>query len=401
MKKTKYRNYMRLRFGYVLFATVILFAGCGEKKERKEKTPVSVKVEKLAEGDSFGETYVGIVEEDEATAVSFTSMGVIKRLHVHEGQTVRRGQLLAEMDATTMSNTVEATQASTSQAQDMVEQAQSTYAQAKDAYDRMKLLHDNGSLPEIKWIEAETRLRQAETALRTAKTGVRSANAMEKIARKNLSDTKLYAPVGGVIGKQILGAGETALPSQAVVTILNINNVKVKVAIPEAEMGAVHPNTSSVIDVEAIGRRFNGGHIEKGVQADALTHTYDIRINVANPNHQLLPGMVANVRLGVLPKSSDSHPLRESDKTLSKSLPLQTADSPRVQMTLPVTSVQRKADGSLFVWTVDKNNTAHRRTVSIGHPTGNRVPVTGGLKIDDIIVTEGYQKLSEGTKVRF
>ena len=182
----------------------------------------------------------------------------------------------------------------------------------------------------------------------------------------------------GVIGKPLIGAGETALPSQAVVTILDISSVKVKVAIPETEIGGISGNTSSIIKVEAIGRSFEGGRIEKGVQADALTHTYDIRIHVANRERKLLPGMVASV-------------LFSSDKREVKS----------EKLSMPVTAVQKQADGNLFVWTVGKDSTAHRTTITTGETLGNRIVVASGISEGERIVTEGYQKLSEGTKVVF
>ena len=363
----------RIRNAVAVTIVVLACIGCGDKTN-KTKLPIRVKTEVTSTAMSgTGKHYVGIIEEREATAVSFTTMGVVKRLLVSEGQAVAKGQLLAEIDPTSTANTVEAAVASTSQAHDMVEQARSVYAQAKDAYDRMKLLHDNGSLPEIKWIEAETRLRQAETSLRTAEAGVRSANAAEKIVRKNLADTRLYAPVSGIIGRKQVGAGETALPSQAIVTILDISTVKVKVSIPEQEMGSIGTQTPSHVFVGAADRHVNGGRIEKGVQADALTHTYDVRINVPNPDRRLLPGMVADVTLG--------------------------GEASHSGIMLPVASVQRKSDGSLFVWTVGSDSTAHRSTVTIGKTGGNRVAITSGLAYDQRVVVEGYQKLSEGTKV--
>ena len=359
-----------------MLLAVVLFSSCGQKQEHDLKTPVRVKTLVVSPGMiDDAQAYVGIVEEGEATAVSFTSMGVIKRIHVKEGQVVGRGQLLAEVDPTTSSNGVEVAHASFNQAQDMVKQAEATYNQAKDAYDRMKLLHDNGSLPEVKWIEVETRLAQATTALNTARSSVASAAATEKIARKSLADTRLYAPVSGVIGKNHLVAGETALPSQAVVTILDISTVKVKVAVPVAEIGSIRVNTSTSIKVDAIGRRYQGGRIEKGVKADALTHTYDVRINVANDGRKLLPGMVASV-----------HFLPEGSKAIGSKV-------------IPVTSIQKKSDGSLFVWTVGKDGTAHRVTVTIEGTQGNYSIVKDGLNVGDRIVTEGYQKLSENTKV--
>lgn len=361
---------------FLILLVVVLASSCGKQKEQSSKAPTRVGTLVVSPGMiDNAQTYVGIIEEREATAVSFTTMGVIKRIMVKEGQAVSRGQLLAEIDPTTSSNSVEVAHASVNQAKDMVKQAEATYNQAKDAYDRMKLLHDNGSLPEVKWIEAETRLAQATSALSTARSGVASASATEKIARKGLADTRLYAPVSGVIGKKQLVAGETALPSQAVVNILDISTVKVKVAVPESEIGSINANTSASVKVDAIGRSYMGGRIEKGVQADALTHTYDIRINVVNGDRKLLPGMVASVRF-----------VSEGSQGISSK-------------SIPVTSVQKKSDGSLFVWTVDNNNAAHRTKVTVGETQGNHVTVVDGLNIGQRIVTEGYQKLSEGTKV--
>lgn len=369
---------MTLLMKKYLFLLLGLLAviSCSENKKVEHKAPIRVETVVVSpDMIDNAQTYVGIVEEREATAVSFTSMGVVKRILVKEGQLVRRGQLLAEIDPATSRNSVEVAHASLDQAKDMVKQAEATYNQAKDAYDRMKLLHDNGSLPEVKWIEAETRLAQATTALNTAHSSVASATATEKIARKGLADTRLYAPVGGVIGKKQLVAGETALPSQAVVNILDISTVKVKVAVPESEIGSINAGTSTSIKVDAIGRSYRGGRIEKGVQADALTHTYDIRINVGNGDYKLLPGMVANVSF--IPNGA---------QVVGR-------------MSIPVTSVQKKSDGTLFVWTVDKNNAAHRTRVKIGETHGNYVTVVDGLGTDQRIVTAGYQKLSEGTKV--
>lgn len=329
----------------------VMVGSCGQKKEQSEKAPTRVKTQVVSPGlVDNAQTYVGIVEESEATAVSFTGMGVVKRMLVNEGQAVSRGQLIAEMDDT--------------QARNLLTGAEAQMTQANDALERFKMLHDNGSLPEVQWVEIQSKVAQAKSQL--------------EVAKKNLADCRLTAPVGGIIGKKLVGAGETALPSQAVVNILDISTVKVKVSVPEAEIGSIHVNTPTSIKVEAIDGSYQGGRIEKGVEADALTHTYDIRINVANNGRKLLPGMVASVRF-----------VSEGSQAISSKM-------------IPVTTVQKKADGSLFVWTVDqKKKTAHRNTVTIGLTQGNYVLVVDGLNMGDRIVTEGYQKLSEGTKVAY
>ncbi len=336
----------------LMLMAILLTIGCSSKKEETTKSPTRVRTEMLTStATTQGQSYVGIVEECEATALSFTGMGVIKRMLVSEGQAVGKGQLIAEMDDT--------------QARNLLSASEAQMAQADDALKRYSILHENGSLPEVKWIEIESQVAQARSQL--------------EVARKNLADCRLLAPVSGIIGKRMIGAGETALPSQAVVSILDISSVKVRVSIPEAEIGSISNNTPSTIKVDAIGKTFEGGTIEKGVQADALTHTYDIYIKVENKERRLLPGMVANVSL--TPKSL-----------------LQGEGSGYL---VPVTSVQKRADGSLFVWTVDKDNSARRATVTIGETRGNRLEITSGLSEQQRIVTEGYQKLSEGTKVIF
>ena len=273
-------------------------------------------------------------------------MGVIKRMMVSEGQTVAQGQLLAEIDD--------------AQARNMLSAAEAQMTQANDALERYTMLHDNGSLPEVQWVEIQSKVAQAQAQL--------------EVAKKNLADCRLVAPVSGIVGRKLLRTGETALPSQAVVTILDINTVKVKVSVPESEINKIGENDKTLITVDAAAKQVSGGRIEKGVQADALTHTYDIRIRVQNPDRKLLPGMVASVAFEMLNAQSQSVIL------------------------VPITSVQSRGDDmSLFVWTIDSGNAAHRTSVSVGKTVGNNIVVASGLSAGQRIVTEGYQKLSEGT----
>ena len=352
-----------MRKGLLGLLVLLALSSCSEKKKDVVKAPTRVKTEVVsAASDNRGQSYVGIVEEREATAVSFTGMGVVKRVLVSEGQAVSRGQLIAEMDDT--------------QARNLLSGAEAQMTQANDALERYKMLHDNGSLPEVQWVEIQSKVAQAKSQL--------------EVARKNLADCRLVAPVGGIIGHKMIGAGETALPSQAVVDILDIHTVKVKVAVPEAEVGGINAHTPSIIKVEAIDRSYEGGHIEKSVTADAMTHTYDVRINVQNAERKLLPGMVASVQFAAVARNQGDRSMISPEESITRPVPL-----------IPVTAVQKKADGSLFVWTVASDSTAHRTTVSVGSTQGNRIAITGGIDNGQRIVTEGYQKLSEGTKVIF
>ena len=123
--------------------------GEGEKGEQSMKAPTRVKT-LVVSSDVIdnAQTYVGVVEEREATAVSFTGMGVVKRVLVREGQAVGKGQLLAEMDDT--------------QARSLLSGAEAQMTQANDAFSRYTMLHDNGSLPEVQWVEIQSKVAQAK-----------------------------------------------------------------------------------------------------------------------------------------------------------------------------------------------------------------------------------------------
>ncbi len=151
----------------MLLTAGLLLSSCSENKKVGQKAPTRVKMQIVSPAMADGsQTYVGIIEEREATAVSFTGMGVVKRMLVSEGQAVSRGQLIAEMDDT--------------QARNLLSGAEAQMTQANDALERYKMLHDNGSLPEVQWVEIQSKVAQAKSQL--------------EVAKKNLADCRLTAP---------------------------------------------------------------------------------------------------------------------------------------------------------------------------------------------------------------
>ncbi len=332
---------------FLIVAAAMSLMACSGKKTERKVEPIAVETETVRAGSNFhGRTYVGVVEEESTTSISFTGSGTLSRVYVEEGQAVRAGQLIAEMDKT--------------QARNMLAAAEAQMKQANDALVRMKQLHDNGSLPEIKWVETQSAVEQAQASL--------------DLAKKNLADCSIRTPVSGIVGKGVKQAGETVLPAMPVASILNINKVRIVVSVPEKEIANFTSKTPTVISVEALGgRTYQGGIITKGVESDGTTHTYDIKIHLQNADHRLLPGMVCQVKA--------------------------SGTTARGQMAVPITAVQKNAKGEQFVWTV-KNGKAHRNVVTTGRASGNRIAIEQGLTEGEEVVTEGYQKLSEGTEVK-
>lgn len=120
-------------------------------------SPVKVKVmQASSSATSESRHFSGTVEESSTTSLSFPVMGTVKKIYVDLGERVTQGELIAEIDPTSIRSSYDA--------------AKSTLEQAEDAYKRMKLLHDKGSIAEMKWIEVQSKLQQARS--------------MEEVARK-------------------------------------------------------------------------------------------------------------------------------------------------------------------------------------------------------------------------
>lgn len=350
---------MNKNFIFLSALATIIMVGCSDNKV-KQRESVKVKtteVQMVSVGTE--QSYSGTIEEMNGTLLSFASMGTIKTLNINDGQFVRAGQLLGTLDPTSTSNAVSAAASTKTQTQDALVQAQ-------DAYKRMKQLHDADALPEIKWVEVQTKLRQAKAA-------VRQATSAEHIASKGYGDTRLTAPFSGYISQKSAEVGQNASPGLPVAKLVKIDQVKVKIAVPEEEIKRFHKGQHIIVRVPAFGKEwFTGVVAETGVSADVISHSYDVKAIISNPQHRLLPGMICEV---YVPESNGGNVI-----------------------SLPADIVQIDADNKAFVWIDDKGK-AKKVVVEIGNNAGDNVEITSGLSVGDKVIVEGQQKISTGMRI--
>jgi RND family efflux transporter MFP subunit len=331
-----------------IFALAIcVFAACSnEKRTEKQEKIIPVKiisVETLC--TTFSQNYVGTVEESVAVSLAFSTMGTVEQVLVSEGQRVRKGQLLATLNTATAENSY----------QSMLAKQQ----QAQDAYNRLAKVHENGSLPDIKFVEVETGLQQAKS--------------MTAVAKKNLDDCRLFAPRDGVIAVRSVEAGSSAMPAVAAFKLVSVDRVNVKIAVPENEIGKIAEGQKARIEVPALENAVFTGKIEmKGIDANALSHTYEAKIGINNPQSKLMPGMVCKVFLA--------------------------ADTTTAEMVVPNRTIQIAPDGRQYVWLTD-GNVAKRQFVKTGGLNNNGIVIVEGLSEGDKLIVEGFQKISDGMKI--
>lgn len=335
-----------------LFLTVILAAllsaSCGSEngKQKPRVVRVGVHIVGGAQGGALHE-YVGSVEEASSVDLCFEQGGKVTRVYVRDGQRVAAGQLLAETDSRSASNTYQAALAS--------------LEQARDAYNRAKMVYDQGSLPEVRWVEVQTKLNQAQSLC--------------DIAKKNLEDCQLRAPCSGTVCDRNIEAGSSATPMVPVMRILNLTGLYVKLSIPETDINNVHPGDTATVSVGALdGRKIKAVVSERNINADPLSHSYIVRLKLKGDTKDLLPGMVCRVDMG-----------RPAGVT---------------GLEIPNRAVQLTNDGQRFVWLV-QDGKAVMRHVSIGDLTTSGVIITDGLSQGDSVITDGTLKVSNGTAVCF
>lgn len=325
---------------------VFLFASCKEEIKSQSVNPIPVEEMVVRAVDcAVGSRYSGTVETENETSLSFSLSGTIRQLPVKVGDRVRRGQLIASVDPATCRN-----------AYDM---ARATRTQAEDAYGRMKQLYEKGSLPDINWVEAQSRLQQAI--------------ASENIAKKNLDDCNLYAPCDGIVSEKSGEVGQNAAPGMPVVKLVTTEVLNVVIPVPENEISRVGIRQGAEIEISALpGRRYAGRVVEKGVIADPVSRSYEVKVRVEDNDGALLPGMVATV----------------------------VVDQPALEgaIVIPAALVQIGDDNSHFVW-VNENGRAERRTVTCGTYQADGVTIVEGLREGEKVICGGRQKVCEGTVV--
>ena len=325
---------------------LMALCSCGEKKQTAEEQTVRVKVQQIqAEAVNGEQGFSGTIEEQSGASLSFATAGTIQRIYVNSGQTVGAGQLIAELDPTTMQNAYTI--------------AKTALEQAQDTYNRMKELHDDGSLPEMQWIAIENQLK--------------SATASEAMAKKSLADTKLYAPFGGYIATKDAEVGQNAGPGVPVVKLVSIGSVKVKISVPEDDIQRIKKGSSMKIIVPALGNReFSGSVTERGVSADPRSRTYEVKATINNHDGQLLPGMICQAFTNYMQGTTG--------------------------VFVPANLVQLDSDNNTFVWVVNGGK-AVKRQIFISNETAQGAQVSGGLSDGDQIIVAGQQKVSNGMKV--
>ncbi len=368
----------------ILLVTVFFFlAGCsgdGEKGKEADKDPkkelakLKQEQKEIAEKIAALESSAGLKDSVRKIPVRLTSMfpdrfdqflelqgrvdagksvnatpeapGVVQRIHVRNGQYVRRGQTLATLKAETINNGIA--------------ELNQQISFAKVMYDKQRKLWAQDIGTEVQLLTAKN---QYESLLKKKKT--------------TQSQRRMYvikAPISGVVDDVNINVGDMAnpgMPNQ--IRIVNTGAVKVKVDIPESYAGKVRSGSQAQIMLPDFNDTMitNVRYVQKTI--DPLKRTFTAEITPPSRGN-LRPNMIAKVKIATYTNTR--------------------------AFVLPAKVIQ-KINGGNYVYVKDNMDKAKLKKVILGKNYRGKVEIQSGLLLDDLVVTAGYEELNEGDKLSF
>jgi membrane fusion protein, multidrug efflux system len=312
-------------------------------------------------------TGLGTVTPLATVTVKSQISGYLTKIDFAEGQMVRRGDLLAEVDPRPYEALLE---------------------QYQGALDRDKALLDNARLDLARYrklasqdsISKQNVDTQAAT-VRQYEGTVRADQAQVDAEKLNLVYCRITAPVDGRVGLRQVDTGNyvTASDTDGIVVVTQVLPISVLFTVPEDAVPQIRARLHAGAKLTAAAYdRSNKTKLADGTldtldnEIDTTTGTLKLRALYPNIDDALFPNQFVNARLLV--------------------------DTVHDAITVPLTAVQNGAQGS-SVYLVDADNKAHLRKIAVGIADTERVAVTAGLALGDKVVTDGADRLRDGATV--
>jgi len=371
--------------------------------------PVRTALVEKGEVNSFLKV-TGVVEANETVRVTSEIMGQAKEIKVKDSEKVKKGDVLIvlgneqiKIQVAQAQATLDSIQASSDKIKSgarpqEIKQAESAVLQAKinrdgaeENYLRMEKLFSEKAISEQQYEQAKNQYEIADAQYQSARESyelviegaseedlksfeaqVRQAKAALDLAKYQLKNTQITAPISGKATSITVSSGEMISPSMPLLTIIDVNRIFVKVGISEKDISKIKIGQTVVLEIDAFPEEiFKGEVVSKGVAVDQISKTLEVKIEILQPEVDIPIGVFA--RGDILVKTNKN------------------------ALIIPSSALSRKKDG-IYVYVIEEG-IARQKEVELGIIQDERVEILSGLSVGQEIVVSGNQELEDGLEV--
>ncbi len=313
--------------------------------------------------------YVGNVYSKEERAISTRLTGYIKNIYVEEGDNIKSGDLLFEVDPSDIDNAISSAQADLTKANSNLLMAELNLADAKKDYERYKNLYEKEVVPKREFEKMELNMQMKKSQLDLAKSMKSQAEASLKQAKAQVKYSKVTSPISGIVISKMKQTSEIVAAGNPVLIISSLDGIRVKTLVKESDIKYLNVNQEASVKIPAINKETKGKIISIVPSADATTHSYVLKLSLENTQN-LTPGMYAKVYVN--------------------------ADKREAILVPSSTIVERGGISGIFI---KENDKVKFKPIKILNKTSNQVEIEG-VGIDSEIILYPRNDLQDGQIIK-
>lgn len=355
----------RLTLPFSAAALMLMSQACS-KEAKTELETYTVTPTEMSEIVTATGTMESVTQVDVGTQVT----GIIDKLYADFNDHVEKGQLLAELEKTTLDAELKSANAT-------MESARASYEYALRNYERDKALHDEQLISDY---EFQTSKRDYDVA----RLNYEKSQSDRVRAAKNLNYTEIYSPIDGIVISREVEVGQTVVSNMNVANlyvIADLDNMQVVGNVDEADIGQVKVGQHVTFTVDAYTKDVFSGTVTQ-VRLNPTTTsnvvTYEVIVAAPNPDQKLIPGMTANLTIYTLE-------LNDILAVPLKALRFKPMEGNKEKGLPEPVALEKPAKNSLWV---ERDGKLIQTEVELGASNGVQQQITAGLKQGDKVALQ-------------
>jgi membrane fusion protein (multidrug efflux system) len=347
--------------------TALAGSGMALAKDKKSKSvtapiekPVPVQIMKVEDRTLPQKVEaVGQIAPNRHLTITSQVPGIIAKYTAYQGDLVKHGQLLVQIDPLDYELALEEAQANLTAVQVQVYSATKAFERSKNLLPREVISQDNHE--------------KAEAAYKAAMAQEARALVGVKVAEERLKKTKTYAPFSGVISMRYIETGQMIGAGAPLMNLVDLNQVRVKINLTEQDYIRIKRGDRAEVRVEAYPSLMFAGRIDRiAVSSDPGTNTFAVEVLLDNPDQVLKAGFSVRVSLTTQPLTN--------------------------VILIPQSAIIYRENGA-DVYVIDGDQKAVKKSVILGVNIGDDIQVIDGLNPGDNLVIKGQNYLKTGARV--